>query len=56
MLNADKRALAVRLYNERQTPIAKICQMMGISKPTLYSYVRAADPGKVEPAVEKRAK
>lgn len=42
-LNADKRALAVRLYNERQTPISRICAMMGISKPTLYSYVRAAN-------------
>ena len=31
VLSADKRALAVRLYTERQTPIAKICQMMGIS-------------------------
>ena len=41
-LDRDKRELAVRLYNERKTPIAKICAMMGISKPTLYSYVRAA--------------
>ena len=45
VLNADKRALAVRLYEEREMPIARICRMMGISKPTLYSYVRAADPG-----------
>jgi transposase-like protein len=43
VLNADKRALAVRLYNERQTPISRICAMMGISKPTLYSYLRAAN-------------
>ncbi len=51
-LDRDKRALAVRLYEERQMPIAKICAMMGISKPTLYSYVRAADPAKskVNPA------
>ena len=42
-LNADKRALAVRLYNEREMLIAKICRMMGISTPTLYSYVRAAN-------------
>ena len=55
-LNADKRALAVKLYNERQLPIAKICRMMGISKPTLYSYVRAADPGAVEPANRNCAK
>lgn len=43
VLNADKRALAVRLYEERQMPINRICAMMGISKPTLYSYVRAAN-------------
>lgn len=30
-LNAEKRALAVRLYNEHQTPISRICAMMGIS-------------------------
>lgn len=41
-LDADKRELAVRLYNEKQMPIAKICAMLGISKPTLYSYVRSA--------------
>lgn len=43
VLDGDKRALAVRLYNERQMPIGRICTMMGISKPTLYSYVRAAN-------------
>jgi len=41
-LDQDKRALAVKLYHEGQLPIARICSMMGISKPTLYSYVRAA--------------
>lgn len=40
-LSGEKRALAVRLYNEREMPITSICRMMGISKPTLYSYVRA---------------
>jgi transposase-like protein len=56
VLNADKRALAVKLYNEREMPIAKICAMMGISKPTLYSYVRAADPGAIDAATADRAK
>jgi DNA invertase Pin-like site-specific DNA recombinase len=41
-LNPDKRALVVALYEERKLPVAKICQMMGISKPTLYSYIRKA--------------
>lgn len=36
----DSSALAVRLYNEKKTPVAKICQMMGITKPTHYAYVR----------------
>jgi DNA invertase Pin-like site-specific DNA recombinase len=41
-LNSDKRALVVSLYEEKKLPVTKICQMMGISKPTLYSYVREA--------------
>lgn len=41
-LDPDKRELAVRLYDEKKLPIARICAMMGISKPTLYAYVRAA--------------
>ena len=52
-LDEDRRALAVRLYEERKLPIRRICAMMGISKPTLYSYVRAADPAQVEPATAK---
>lgn len=44
-LDADKRALAVRLYREKTLTIARICAMMGISKPTLYAYVRAAENG-----------
>lgn len=48
-LDADRRALAVRLYEERRIPIARICAMMGISKPTLYAYVRAADPARTGP-------
>lgn len=56
VLNAEKRALAVKRYKERQHSIAKICRMMGISKPTLYSYVRAADPGAVDAATKGRAR
>ncbi len=44
-LTGDKRELAVRLYNEKTMPIAKICGMLGISKPTLYAYVRAVAGG-----------
>ncbi|MFK3891879.1 helix-turn-helix domain-containing protein, partial [Sphingomonas sp. NPDC079357] len=42
-LGTDKRDLAVRLYHENTMPIAKICSMLGISKPTLYAYVRSAE-------------
>ena len=40
-LNLNQQQLAVKLYNERQHTIAEICQIMKISKPTLYSYVAA---------------
>ena len=40
-LDADKRKLAVRLYDERQHSIDRICRMMVISKPTLYKYIEA---------------
>ncbi|MEM6805098.1 MAG: recombinase family protein [Bacteroidota bacterium] len=39
-LDPDDRKIAVDLYNQKNMPIKKICEMMGISKPTLYSYVR----------------
>ena len=41
-LDDKKRKLAVQLYRERQHPIDEICQMMAITKPTLYRYVRDA--------------
>ena len=41
-LDVDQRALALRLHQERQHPIADICRMMGISKSTLYSYLDEA--------------
>lgn len=41
-LDNDQRALALRLHQERQHPIADICRMMGISKSTLYSYLDEA--------------
>ncbi len=39
-LNDDKKQVVIDLYNERKLTVKKICEMMGISKPTLYSYVR----------------
>jgi len=45
-LSKDQRELAVKLYNEKKTPIKKICEMMGISKPTLYNYVYESEENK----------
>ncbi len=38
-LSSDKQALAVKIYNEKQHTVDNICEMMGISKPTLYKYI-----------------
>ena len=38
-LDDKGRAMAVKLYNSREHSVAEICQTMGISGPTLYSYV-----------------
>lgn len=42
-LSKDKRQLAVDLYLGKKHSIAQICEMTGISKPTLYKYVREAE-------------
>ena len=39
-LDAEKRKLAVKLYNNKSYSVNQVCQVMGISKPTLYKYVR----------------
>lgn len=39
-LNEKQRKLAVKLYNDKEVSIKEICEMMGISKPTLYGYIR----------------
>ncbi len=41
-LNKNKQAVAVKLYDEKQHTVDQICEMMGISKPTLYKYIEAA--------------
>ena len=38
-LSDKQQTLAVKLYKEGKHSIKEICQMMNISKPTLYSYV-----------------
>ncbi|MGE3538650.1 MAG: recombinase family protein [Candidatus Tectimicrobiota bacterium] len=41
-LPAAKRQLAVQLYQEKKVAVKYICEMLKISKPTLYAYVRQA--------------
>ena len=41
-LQGDKRQLAIQLYQEKKVAVKDICELMGISKPTLYAYVRQA--------------
>lgn len=39
-LNATQRAMAVEQYHQKKYSVQEICQTWGISKPTLYSYLR----------------
>ena len=41
-LDRTKRDFVVKLYEEKNHSVHQICQMMGISKPTLYKYIRTA--------------
>lgn len=42
-LDPAKRTLALRLHQEEKHTIKEICQMMGISKSTLYNYLATAN-------------
>jgi len=42
LLTPEKRRLVVQLYRAKEHSIAEICRLMGISKPTLYSYLAEA--------------
>lgn len=39
-LNADQRQFVVNLYNQNRMTVTKLCKTMGISKTTLYDYLR----------------
>ena len=39
-LGDKQRALAVELYRQKRQRVGEICQALGISKPTLYAYVK----------------
>ena len=42
-LDDKKRRLVVDLYGQKKHTIAEICEMVGITKPTLYAYVRGGE-------------
>ena len=42
-LNPTQQQFAVRLYQECHHSVNHICTMVGISKPTLYGYIKKAD-------------
>src|SRR5437764_11861027 len=44
-LDAKKTALAYQLYDAKKHTIKEICQMLGISKPTLYAYLEQRTGG-----------
>ena len=39
-LNATQRSLAIELYDQKKLTVIQICQSLGITKPTLYAYIR----------------
>lgn len=39
-LTEEKRIFAVQLYTEKKHTVKEICRIMGISKPTLYGYLK----------------
>lgn len=43
-LNTDKRKLVVEMYRDRKRTVKEICQIVGISKPTLYKYLKEKLP------------
>jgi DNA invertase Pin-like site-specific DNA recombinase len=40
-LDRQRRELLYRLYDEKKHTIKQICQLVGVSKPTLYAYLKA---------------
>mgnify|MGYP003379697758 CR=1 FL=1 len=42
-LDPAKRAVALRLYHERQHTVEEICRMMGVGRSTLYNYLTEAE-------------
>lgn len=46
-LSPEKRHMVYELYQSKKHPIKDICEMFGISKPTLYQYVKEIEKEKL---------
>jgi DNA invertase Pin-like site-specific DNA recombinase len=42
VLNPKQRKIAIKLYEGKEHSVQEICRLVGISKPTLYSYLQEA--------------
>ena len=42
-LDKKQRAMLFKTYDARQHSVKEMCEMFGISKPTLYNYLRERD-------------
>ncbi|THB82641.1 recombinase family protein [Pantoea allii] len=42
VLSKHKQVLAVKFYDERKHTVTQICELMGVSRPTLYKYIGAS--------------
>ena len=54
-LGKEKRDVAVQLYNKKELTVNQICEIMEISKPTLYKYIDAS-LAKVDKPFESKTK
>ncbi len=47
-LDAEKRSVTVKLYDEKKMTVGKICKLIGFSKPTFYEYIRESQKTRVK--------
>lgn len=52
-LDLKEQKVAVDLYNKKEMMVKEICTMMGISKPTLYKYIKASQNANKEKPADK---
>ena len=52
-LDLKEQKVAVDLYNKKEMMVKEICTMMGISKPTLYKYIKASQNSSKETPTDK---